>query len=109
MPQQQQQTEMQVAMKTKSKTITLEVEPRDTTEKVKARIQDKAGLQCLILLVIAGGWWSPLTTAFRSLPALVLCLCSGVTQPSLHQLLQKCRRHIKNISRTCYARHTQFC
>ncbi|XP_023563215.1 ubiquitin-60S ribosomal protein L40-like [Octodon degus] len=63
------------------KTITLEVEPSDTTENVKAKIQDKE----------------------ESILHLVLRLRGGIIEPSLRQLAQKYNCD-KMICRKCYAR-----
>ncbi|XP_055430755.1 ubiquitin-60S ribosomal protein L40-like isoform X2 [Bubalus kerabau] len=70
---------MQIFMKTLvGKTITLE--PSDTTENVKAKIQDKE----------------------ESTLHMVLSLRGSITEPSLHQLAQKYNCN-KMICRKCYA------
>ncbi|KAM5280675.1 ubiquitin-ribosomal protein eL40 fusion protein-like [Ctenodactylus gundi] len=59
---------MQIFVKTLTgKTFTPEVEPNDTTDNVKAKIQDKK----------------------ESILHLVLCLCGGIIEPSLSQMAQK--------------------
>ncbi|XP_061003922.1 ubiquitin-ribosomal protein eL40 fusion protein-like isoform X2 [Dama dama] len=73
---------MQISVKTlMGKTITLEVEPSDTTENVKAKIQDKE----------------------ESTLRLVLRLPGSTIEPSLRQLAQKYSCD-KMICRKCYAR-----
>ncbi|XP_050766452.1 ubiquitin-ribosomal protein eL40 fusion protein isoform X2 [Numenius arquata] len=73
---------MQIFVKTLTgKTITLEVEPNDTIENVKAKIQDKE----------------------ESTLHLVLRLRGGIIEPSLRQLAQKYNCD-KMICRKCYAR-----
>ncbi|XP_036107122.1 ubiquitin-60S ribosomal protein L40-like [Molossus molossus] len=77
---------MKIFVKTLTgKTIILEVEPSDTTETVKAKIQDKE----------------------ESTLYLVLHLRGGITEPSLHQLTQKYNCN-KMICRKCYT-HLQPC
>ncbi|XP_023571583.1 ubiquitin-60S ribosomal protein L40-like isoform X1 [Octodon degus] len=73
---------MQIFVKTLTgKTITLEVEPSDTIENVKAKIQDTE----------------------ESTLRLVLRLRGGIIEPSLRQLAQKYSCD-KMICRECYAR-----
>nr|XP_019588270.1 PREDICTED: ubiquitin-60S ribosomal protein L40-like [Rhinolophus sinicus] len=73
---------MQIFVKTLTgKTITLEVEPSDTTENVKAKVQHKE----------------------ESTLHLVLLLRGGIIEPSLHQLAQKYNCD-EMICPKCYAR-----
>ncbi|XP_053444948.1 ubiquitin-60S ribosomal protein L40-like isoform X2 [Nycticebus coucang] len=73
---------MQIFVKTLTgKTITLEVEPSDTIENVKAKIQDKK----------------------KSTLHLMLYLRGGIIKPSLCQLAQKYNCE-KMIYRKCHAR-----
>ncbi|XP_043853019.1 ubiquitin-60S ribosomal protein L40-like [Dromiciops gliroides] len=76
---------MKIFVKTLTrKTITLEVEPSDTIENVKAKIQEKE--------------------ASRKSPLhLVMCLRGGLIETSLSQLIQKYNSD-KMICRKCYAR-----
>ncbi|XP_053444947.1 ubiquitin-60S ribosomal protein L40-like isoform X1 [Nycticebus coucang] len=92
---------MQIFVKTLTgKTITLEVEPSDTIENVKAKIQDKKSIppdqQRLIFFQIT-------TSREESTLHLMLYLRGGIIKPSLCQLAQKYNCE-KMIYRKCHAR-----
>ncbi|CAK7305548.1 Ubiquitin-60S ribosomal protein L40 [Vulpes lagopus] len=76
--------------------MTLEVEPRDTTENAKAKIQDKEGiLPAQQHLIFAGQQSedSPIVSdnnsQKKSILHWVLHLRGGIIEPSLRQLAQK--------------------